>query len=79
MANRLRTLRSANRDVQRNGSTRRDRKPMSSHPDAEPPLAKLLVTEADIQDYRREAARRKPIVSINGEDVEIDPKFRRAA
>lgn len=54
-------------------------KPTSSHPDAEPPSAKPLVTEADLDEYEGADPHRKAIVSINGEDVQEPPSRRRVA
>lgn len=54
-------------------------KPTSSHPDADPPFAKPLVTESDLNDYQNADPPGKAIVSINGEDVEDLHTGRRAA
>ncbi len=51
--------------------------PMSSHPEADPAATRSLVTESDLQAYEQERRRAKPIVSINGEDVEQDQQSRR--
>ncbi len=54
-------------------------KPMSSHPEADPLSTKSLVTESDLKEYEKERSGRKPIVSVNGEDVQPDIPPRRAA
>lgn len=60
--------------------TRSTSKPSSSHPEADPALARSLVTESDEMDYKQCGTSQPAIVSINGEDVyEERPKRRRAA
>lgn len=79
----------ASRKLQKNGRAgdptqpRRRRsasKPSSSHPEADPGLARSLVTDTDLKDYEQCGAKQPAIVSINGEDVrQEEPKRRRAA
>ena len=73
-------IRKYRRDTELRNSRPLPGKPMSSHPEADPPSAKPLVTESDVRDYQQDASHRKPIVSINGEDVAQDsPVYRRVA
>ena len=75
--NKLRALKSSRSP----SPARRNRaKPMSSHPEADQSSARDLVTDSDFEEYENQESRRKPIISINGEDVPtIVPPHRRIA